>query len=548
MTSKLELIPARLLWPPKVHDYYSSLFQTAFFLESVDRKRFPDELARLIVVCATGVLFVVVLAKLRKKIKTAVQRRAFRRHHGCQPAQASALPMCDILGLCVVLRMAYNVLNHRFALGVRKLFDQYGTTHTARVLHRSMVNTIDPRNLNTIMKTRFQDCTIIPGREKLIRVLLGKGVFATDGEDWRRSRALVRAGMSSYQYDTARLEVHAAALIGRVEAQGDRDIDSGRIAFEYTFDSATDFLFGEASDEDRASKLQFAKDFAFLGKMARVLAILISQVPFLAWLMHGSDFHDAQKRVFAFVDKHVDQAQERATNPANRSKTKHESIVDGMAATTTDVVRVRTELLNLLLARHVTVGIALSELVYCLSREPEVWTKLQAEVLEQLQGRLPRREDLKLMPYLNHTINEAIRVRPTLSVHGRRATCDTVVPVGGGASGEDPLFVSQGTYVVYSNYALYRNPAVFGAEIDAFRPDRWASIRPATFEYLNFGAGPRFCPGKEMGWTMLAYVTVRLAQEVQTLTARDNRPWEEAKAFSFHNRHGVHVAATMVSM
>ena len=117
--------------------------------------------------------------------------------------------------------------------------------------------------------------------------------------------------------------------------------------------------------------------------------------------------------------------------------------------------------------------------------------------------------------------------------------------------------------MVYSNYALHRNPDVFGADIDDFRPERWAQVRPTTFEYLGFGAGPRICPGrflfgyavgdevadqvlgKEMGWTMLAYMTARLAQEIESLSPADDRPWEEATAFSFHNRHGVHISATL---
>ena len=106
--------------------------------------------------------------------------------------------------------------------------------------------------------------------------------------------------------------------------------------------------------------------------------------------------------------------------------------------------------------------------------------------------------------------------------------------------------MERGTYIVYSNYALYRNPAVFGPDVDSFRPERWAEgVNPARYEFLNFGAGPRHCPGKEMGWTMLAYLTVRLAQTVKELRPYDNRPWQEARAFSFHNKHGVHIAMTL---
>lgn len=119
----------------------------------------------------------------------------------------------------------------------------------------------------------------------------------------------------------------------------------------------------------------------------------------------------------------------------------------------------------------------------------------------------------------------AIRVRPTLSVHGRKAVRDTVLPRGGGKAGRQPLFVPQDAYVLYSNYALYRCIDVFGSDVDEFRPERWAHegagddlveadnkedkgavgsypnarLKPGRFSYLGFGAGQRSCPGEKLG-------------------------------------------------
>jgi len=44
-----------------------------------------------------------------------------------------------------------------------------------------------------------------------------------------------------------------------------------------------------------------------------------------------------------------------------------------------------------------------------------------------------------------------------------------------------------------------------------------------------------------MGWTMLAYATVRLAQEIETVESADLKPWQEAVSFTFFNRHRVWV-------
>ena len=95
--------------------------------------------------------------------------------------------------------------------------------------------------------------------------------------------------------------------------------------------------------------------------------------------------------------------------------------------------------------------------------------------------------------------------------------------------------------MLYSLYALHRNPNVFGADVSEFRPERWESTAPSKYEYLDFGTGPRQCPGKQMGWLMVAYAVARLAQEFGMVESRDERKWEEARAFSFFNRHGVNI-------
>lgn len=134
----------------------------------------------------------------------------------------------------------------------------------------------------------------------------------------------------------------------------------------------------------------------------------------------------------------------------------------------------------------------------------------------------------------------AQRLRPALGVHGRRAINDTILPRGGGEDGMEPIAVRRGTFVVYSHYALHRDCKVFGADVEAFRPERWADISPARYEYLNWGAGPRHCPGKIMGSPMLAYFTARMVQEFEAPSPSRDEPWEEEIAFSFTNRHGVH--------
>lgn len=90
----------------------------------------------------------------------------------------------------------------------------------------------------------------------------------------------------------------------------------------------------------------------------------------------------------------------------------------------------------------------------------------------------------------------ALRLHPVIPIGGRQARRDTVLPHGGGADGESPLLVPKGTIVMFNVYAMHRDDKVFGANVEAFSPERWENLRPG-WAYLPFSGGPRICMGRK---------------------------------------------------
>ena len=60
----------------------------------------------------------------------------------------------------------------------------------------------------------------------------------------------------------------------------------------------------------------------------------------------------------------------------------------------------------------------------------------------------------------------------------RVANKDTMLPLGGGKDGKDPLFVAEGTRVSYNPYSSCRRKDIWGEDSDAFKPERWDGLRP----------------------------------------------------------------------
>lgn len=137
----------------------------------------------------------------------------------------------------------------------------------------------------------------------------------------------------------------------------------------------------------------------------------------------------------------------------------------------------------------------------------------------------------------------ALRLHPVVPSNSRVALADSVIPIGGGPKGKDPVFVPKGDIVVYTAYAMHRRKDYYGEDADEFKPERWESLRPG-WEYLPFNGGPRICLGQQYALTEAGYVTIRLCQEFKELMSRDSRPWTEGLTLTVCSKNGVHVGLT----
>lgn len=146
----------------------------------------------------------------------------------------------------------------------------------------------------------------------------------------------------------------------------------------------------------------------------------------------------------------------------------------------------------LLAGRDTTAG-TLSFTFQELSTHPEVVTKLRREILDRVgPTRRPTYDDLKSMPYLQHTMNETLRLYPSVSVNMRNALCDTTLPHGGGPDGLQPLGVLKDDEVAYAPIYMQRDARYFpppSAEFPnvlEFSPERWDHWTPKPWTYIPF--------------------------------------------------------------
>ncbi|OQD74117.1 hypothetical protein PENDEC_c012G03724 [Penicillium decumbens] len=401
--------------------------------------------------------------------------------------------------------------------------NRYVTSFILRNLGRNHIFTIDPKNIQAVLATQFKDFELGKARHASMHPLLGTGIFTADGEEWSRSRGLLRPQFTREQISQLDLEevhVQKAMQALPVAANGWTAVtDIQTIFFRLTIDSATEFLFGESVESQLGAiqGLQRPEDsFAAYFDKSQWVCAQRSRFEKLAFLVNNKETRHSDKQVHDFVDKFVYKALQSVKNEKSTDEEKANYVfLDALVAATRDPIELRSQLLNILLAGRDTTASLLSWTTMLLARNPEVFHKLRETIISDFGTYSSPRNitfaSLKSCQYLQYCMNESLRLFPVVPFNRRTATCDTTLPRGGGPDGQSPMYIRKGQSIVYSTHVMHRRKDLWGPDADSFVPERWAS-RKAGWEYIPFNGGPRICIGQQFALTEAGYVLVRLLQ------------------------------------
>lgn len=349
------------------------------------------------------------------------------------------------------------------------------------------------------------------------------------------SRATLRPQFSRDQVADLDLEErHVQTLFKHLPVDGSgwtAPTDLAPIFFRLTIDSAMEFLFGDSINSQAAALTQdgpypdafshtnvaesFDHGITCLGVRARLSV--------LYWLYNPRSFREAIRVVNDFADQCIERA--AMPDPSSKEKDGRYIFLKELLKITDDKIEIRTQLLNILLAGRDTTAGLLGWTFWELARHPEVFRKLRAKILETF-GPYDSNNDnitfssLKSCTYLQHVMNETLRLYPSVPLNTRQATKDTTIPRGGGPDGLSPVYVRKGQEVGYSVYIMHRRPDLWGPDADQFIPERWAS-RKYGWEYIPFNGGPRVCLGQQFALTEAGYVICRILQRFDALEKCD---------------------------
>lgn len=286
----------------------------------------------------------------------------------------------------------------------------HSKTIEADVVRERWIFTADPDNIRAVLATQFQDFGKGEQFHEDWKPFLGDSIFTTDGQQWHTSRQLIRPQFVKNRVaDLEIFEKHVGRLMTKIGGHGE-EVDIAALFYRFALDSATDYLLGESVDSLENPRVQFATAFADVQKVQD----LITRIGGFNFIIPKRTYWAGLKVINAFVEPFIEQV--LRLDVLELKEKANQSFLDALAATgTRDRNTIRDQVIAVLLAGRDTTAGTLSFTFQELSNHPEVFHKLRREILETVgRSRPPTYEDLKNMPYLQHVMNETLRLYPSI--------------------------------------------------------------------------------------------------------------------------------------
>ena len=369
----------------------------------------------------------------------------------------------------------------------------------------------DPEDIKYVMKDAFQNFEKTSNFLKVFHVLLGDGIFNTNGSEWKHQR-IAMSGMFSKRKLRDRMSTvfgtHAQALSHCFwkHAQDGTAVDAQKLFYCYTFDSMNRIAFNKEVDSLRGDEEDCAFQAAFDTVQKKIMSRFIQPWwPINRILGRGDEkmLADAMVVIEAYMKRVVDGYINDKGEVLEGVVLEDDSLValllehGKMEGSTYTKKYLRDMILNSIIAGRDTTASAITSCIDFLCRNPEWQEKLHAEALAVFGGSVQEAltfDDIEgKSPLTEAVFMESIRLHPPVPMNEKRAVTDTTLPSG--------IKVKKGEHTAFGPYVVCRNPKVWGEDCTEWKPERWFGDKPKDyndFMFPTFNCGPRLCLGKNM--------------------------------------------------
>ena len=407
----------------------------------------------------------------------------------------------------------------RFHLVLEQWAEQYGSIFRVRIGPHPLAVISDREAVQKVLVQRPNGFRRTRPLEAAAAEMRLKGVFAAEGDDWRRQRRVVVAALK-----LARLRLFfpkLAVTVGRLQRRWERAADSGepvdpcRDLMRLTVDVTMQLAFGVDPNtlETSGPVIQRHLDKVFPVLHRRVNAAF----PYWRYFRLPSD--RALDRALASLEDEVGEmvraTRERlAADPGLRASPTNflEAILVALEAEDSGFsdAEIFANAGTLLLAGEDTTANTMAWMIHHFMQYPEHFERARREVDDVIApaSAVETIDQLERLPFLDAFRDETMRLKPVAPVALLEPLEDVVIL---------DHMIPKGTQMAMLLRHVAASDRHFGNG-SRFDPERWlagsgtAGCPHDTRAFVPFGAGPRLCPGRNLALLQIRAVIAMLCR------------------------------------
>ncbi|KAL3619276.1 hypothetical protein CASFOL_036846 [Castilleja foliolosa] len=406
--------------------------------------------------------------------------------------------------------------------------------------------TCDPKNLEHILKLRFDNYPKGPTWQAVFHDLLGQGIFNSDGDTWlfqRKTAALefttrtLRQAMA--RWVSRAIKNRFCPILETAQLEG-KPVDLQDLLLRLTFDNICGLAFGK--DPHTLSPGLPENGFASAFDRATEATLQRFILPefiwkFKKWLRLGMELK--LSRSLKHVDEYLTDVigtrkLELVSHQSNGGGSQHDDLLSRFMKkreSYTDEF-LQQVVLNFILAGRDTSSVALSWFFWLVMLNPKVEEKILIEicsVLMETRGGDTSKwldeplvfEEVDRLTYVKAALSETLRLYPSVPEDSKHVIANDVLP--------DGTFVPAGSNITYSIYSAGRMKYIWGDDCLEFKPERWLSEDGKKFEsndqfkFVAFNAGPRICLGKDLAYLQMKSIVAAVLLRHRLVLAAEQK-------------------------
>jgi cytochrome P450 len=361
--------------------------------------------------------------------------------------------------------------------------------------------------------------------DSMLRALTGYSIFISNGEAWRRQRAII-----DQAFENARVrevfglmreasEAFCQRLDARVPERGLVSIDIDVETMHFAGDVIFRTLFSEPMTEEDAREIFTAFErfqrIAFAHSYIALMGLPTFVLP-SSW-RGKRDAAAIRRALNRPIARRLERLARAEPAPDNDILATLISAPDPVTGTRFSSEELLDQVAMLFLAGHETSAAALGWALYLIANQPEIQTRMREEANSVLGARAPEFSDMRRLSLIRDVFQETLRLYPPVAFLARDSAEDTRLC---------DQSIEKHSQTIVPTWLMQRH-ALLWKDADHFNPDRFAdpATKPArACAYFPFSMGPRVCSGAAFALQEATLALVELVRRFRFSPMPDHVP------------------------